>query len=263
MELTKERIDYTLLVDAAVLAGEIMLKNGAETSIVEETIEKVLRTENMKHIEAVAMTTSIIATMSDPKIIPITVVRRIRERENNLGRVHLVDKLVEKFLKKEIILEDMFKELKSIVKYTEYKDWLVSICLMLIPPLFVLMLGGKWIDTLTAILCGAILVLISKTGKKMKANAFMINIFSGIIISIVSVIGNKIIGTNIDLVIIGTIMPLVPGVAITNAAMDTLNGDYMSGIAKILEAFVKATSTAIGVGLGIGILNLILGGIKL
>ena len=80
---------------------------------------------------------------------------------------------------------------------------------------------------------------------------------------VVSVIGNKIIGTNIDLVIIGTIMPLVPGVAITNAAMDTLNGDYMSGIAKILEAFVKATSTAIGVGLGIGILNLILGGIKL
>lgn len=263
MEATKEKLDYTLLVDAAVLAGEIMLRNGAETSIVEETIEKILKTENMKHIEAVAMTTSIVATMSDPKITPITVVRRIKERENNLGRVYLVDKLVEKFCKKEIMLEEMFKELKDIIKYTEYKEWLVSFCLMLIPPLFVLMLGGMYLDTLTAIVCGIILVLISKIGKKLKANAFMINLFSSIIISIVSVIGNRIIGTNIDLVIIGTIMPLVPGVAITNAAMDTLNGDYMSGIAKILEAFVKATSTAIGVGLGIAILNLILGGIKI
>ena len=174
-----------------------------------------------------------------------------------------LDKLVEKFCKKKITLEEMFKELKRIITYTEYKEWLVSLCLMLIPPLFVLMLGGKYLDTLTATVCGAILVLISKSGKKIKSNAFIMNSFSTIIISIVSFIGNRVIGTNIDLVIIGTIMPLVPGVAITNAAMDTLNGDYMSGIAKILEAFVKATSIAIGVGIGIEILNLILGGINL
>ena len=39
-----EDIDYRLLVDTAVLAGEIMLKNGAGTNLVEETIKKILKT---------------------------------------------------------------------------------------------------------------------------------------------------------------------------------------------------------------------------
>ncbi|RGS77256.1 hypothetical protein DWX73_10775 [Coprococcus sp. AF21-14LB] len=53
---------------------------------------------------------------------------------------------------------------------------------------------------------------------------------------------------NLEAVIIGAIMPLVPGVAITNAVRDTLQGDYVSGCARILEAFLKAAAIAIGVG---------------
>ena len=258
-----EDVDYRLLVDTAVLAGEIMLKNGAGTNLVEETIKKILKTQKMKHIEASVMTTNITATMSDPQIDPITVVRRIKERDTNLSKVYLVNELVKKFSIKEITLEEMFKELKNIKKYNPYKQWLVDICLMLIPPLFVLMLNGKYLDTIVALICGLILVIVSKIGKRIEMNPFIINLLSTTIISIISVLSNKLFETNVDLVIIGTIMPLVPGVTITNAALDTLNGDYMSGIAKILEAVIKALSIALGVGLGIGILNLILGGIKI
>ena len=58
---------------------------------------------------------------------------------------------------------------------------------------------------------------------------------------------------NMDTVIISGIMPLVPGVAITNAIRDTLRGDYISGGARALEAFVTAAAVAIGVGVGIGL----------
>ena len=54
-----------------------------------------------------------------------------------------------------------------------------------------------------------------------------------------------------DIVIISSIMPLVPGVAITNAVRDSLQGDYISGCARILEAFLIAAAIAIGIGLGI------------
>ena len=164
--LVLEEIDYALLVDTAVLAGEIMLKNGAETNMVEETIERILKTQNMKHIEAVVMTTSIVATMSDPEIAPITVVRRIKERETNLSKVYLVNEVVEKFCKNKITLQEIFKELKNIKSYNIYKTWLINICLMFIPPLFVLMFNGKYLDTITALVCGCVLVLISKIGKK-------------------------------------------------------------------------------------------------
>ena len=46
-------------------------------------------------------------------------------------------------------------------------------------------------------------------------------------------------------------MPAVPGTAITNAIRDTLRGDYNSGAARAIEAFVTALSVAIAVALGL------------
>ena len=58
-----------------------------------------------------------------------------------------------------------------------------------------------------------------------------------------------------DAIIIACIMPLVPGVAITNAIRDTLNGDYVSGAARAVEAFIKALSIALGVGVSLMMLG--------
>ena len=60
---------------------------------------------------------------------------------------------------------------------------------------------------------------------------------------------------DLNVIIIASIMPLVPGVAITNAVYDTLHGDYISGAARMLEAFVTAAAIAIGVGLGMLLLR--------
>ena len=62
-----------------------------------------------------------------------------------------------------------------------------------------------------------------------------------------------------DTVIISAIMPLVPGVAITNAIRDTLQGDYLSGGARVLEAFLKAASIALGVGIGMALFGAVAG----
>ena len=62
-----------------------------------------------------------------------------------------------------------------------------------------------------------------------------------------------------EAVIIACIMPLVPGVAITNAVRDTLNGDYVSGAARALEAFIKALAIALGVGSSLLLLGGVLG----
>ena len=58
---------------------------------------------------------------------------------------------------------------------------------------------------------------------------------------------------SLDAVVIASIMPLVPGVAITNAVFDTLHGDYLSGTARMLEAFVTAAAVAMGIGIGLGV----------
>ena len=64
----------------------------------------------------------------------------------------------------------------------------------------------------------------------------------------------------LDALIGGSLMPLLPGVAITNAIRDTLQGDYVSGGARAIEAFVTAAATAAGIGVGMAIFTIVLGG---
>ena len=57
--------------------------------------------------------------------------------------------------------------------------------------------------------------------------------------------------TNFDNIIIGSIMPMVPGVAITNAIRDTIEGNLLSGISRGVEAFFVAISIATGVAIAL------------
>ena len=51
-------------------------------------------------------------------------------------------------------------------------------------------------------------------------------------------------------IIIGALMVLTPGVALTMGVRDILNGDYLSGSIRLLDALLIAGSIAGGVVLG-------------
>lgn len=253
-------MDYRLLVDSTILAGEIMLKNGAVTYIVENNMDKLLNTAEMKHVETVVMTTSITVTLSDPKLEHITAVSRIHERVTNLNRVYEVTKLIDQYCNKKITLEELFHSLKNLKKFNQYNEILKSIALVIIPPAFTIMLNGSWLDAIVAIICGIALVLLNIMFKYIKINDFIKTTFIMFVTTFISCLFNKIINSNVESVIIGVMMPFVPGVAITNAARDAFSADYMSASARLLDAIIQALSVAIGVLVGIFISNLILGG---
>jgi uncharacterized membrane protein YjjP (DUF1212 family) len=55
----------------------------------------------------------------------------------------------------------------------------------------------------------------------------------------------------LDRVLIGCLMPLVPGVSFTNAIRDIAAGNYISGLVRLVDAIVVALGIAIGVGVTI------------
>jgi len=63
-----------------------------------------------------------------------------------------------------------------------------------------------------------------------------------------------------ELVIAGAVMPLVPGLAMTNAVQDTMRGDMVSGLSHGARAILTAFLIAGGALLAIGILKLLTGG---
>ena len=65
---------------------------------------------------------------------------------------------------------------------------------------------------------------------------------------------------SINFMIIGSIMPLIPGVAFTNAIRDIADGDYISGSVRMLDALLVFFSIAIGVGMAFSFISRVTGG---
>ena len=79
-------MDYKLLLDTAVMAGEILLESGAETWRVEDTMLRMLRMSGLKTADVLALTTGFVVTLDDPSMDSMTVMRSVESRATDLNR---------------------------------------------------------------------------------------------------------------------------------------------------------------------------------
>lgn len=247
-------MDYKLLLDSVVMAGEIMLQSGAETWRVEDTMLRMLKVSRLNTAEVFAMTTGFTVTLDDPSMDSLTVVRRIQNRSMNLERVDRINQLSRDFCRGELEVEELFRAVRKI--YREPGDTRAHLIgYMILTAGFTLMFGAAVADAVVAAAAGLISGLGVWGARKVGLHAFLVNGIGAFLIGVTAVLCSRFLPGNYDLhsIIIGSIMPLVPGVAITNAIYDTLHGDYISGSARMLEAFVTAAAIGIGVGLSMAL----------
>lgn len=241
--------DYKLLLDTAVLAGEIMLRSGAEVYRVEDTIHRMLAVSGLKTTEAYVTATGLIVTLDDPNMDSLTVVRRIRNRDTNLSQIAETNQISRRFCTGDLTLKEAFRELKhlQVHPYTQMES---NIAAVLVAGFFAVLLGGTAADGIAAGIVGVALVAVLALFKKLELNAFMENMLGSVVIGVTAILLGRFWpgGLDTDIVVVGAIMPIVPGAALTTAVRDTLQGDYVAGGAKILEAILKATAIVIGVG---------------
>ena len=246
-------MDDKSIANMAVLAGEIMLRSGAETYRVEDTIKHILDTAGTAETESLVMLTGIIVTIDRPGEEAVTVMRRVHDRGTNMHRIVEVNEISRKYCAGELSAEETWEKLKSI-KGRQYTVWMYNLATVLVPAGFAPLFGGGIRETAAAAAVGIVLAILMTISKRVRTGAFILNMICSAGIAVAAVL-LKLVDPhiNMDTVIISGIMPLVPGVAITNAIRDTLRGDYISGGARALEAFVTAAAVAIGAGAGIAL----------
>lgn len=246
-----EKKDYQLLVDTAILAGEIMLRAGAETCRVEDTMIRILKTSGFQHCDAYVVTTGITVTLEDYRQDTISITRRIQDKQTNLGNIDKVNTISRKFCAGALSLKETFHQLKHMEPVT-YPEWQVNLATFLTAACFTFMLGGRRMECLAAALNGVYYILTRMVNQKYRLNSFVIQMLASFCMSFtamtIKVLAVPIL--SLEPVIAGSIMAMLPGMAMTNGIRDTLEGDYMSGSARIIEAFVVAASLALGIGTG-------------
>lgn len=256
-------MDYRMLADTAMLAGTIMLRGGAETNRVEDTMQRILDTSGAATTEVLVLSTALMLTIDDPEISAITKMQRISDRGTDIGSICVVNHLSRKYCAGEITLEEMQEELKRLGETKRYPEWLCHVCTLGTVVMFTLLLGGNGTDALLSAASAVVMVLFQLLVSKLRLNQFMYHMaaLACATFFVSALVGGFSINCNLELVVAGTAMPSLPGVAITNAIRDTLHGDYISGSARVMEAFVRAISCAVGIGVGLYLGSLLTGGV--
>ena len=109
-------MDYKLLLDTAVMAGEILLESGAETWRVEDTMLRMLRMSGLKTADVLALTTGFVVTLDDPAMDSMTVMRSVESRATDLNRIHAVNQLSRDFCEGNIDLDALFHRVRDIYR---------------------------------------------------------------------------------------------------------------------------------------------------
>ena len=250
-------MDAQLLMKTAALAGELMLCSGAETYRVEDTMHHILKTaDNLEMAEVLVIMTGITATIKQKDENVISIVKRVNRRTTNMSRIMEVNDISRRYCGEEITLEEAYKELsglkKNIYSRLENRLGVLGICVG-----FSIFFGGGIREILVTLLVGLVLTACMTIGDKMRFHAYLQDVFGSFGIAVSSLLLSSLVKVNLDTVIISSIMPMVPGVAITNAVRDTLQGDYLSGSARVLEAFLKAAGIAVGIAIGLLLMGVV------
>lgn len=252
--LEKRIMDLNKLLKVSTLAGKIMLESGAETYRVEETISRICIAFGAHTADSFVIPTGIIVTVTYNDEVA-TLVKRITDRGVDLNKIDHVNDLSRRIQVEKIPICNFNDELIKISRSTRYSFSITLFWSSIAAGCFSIMFGGDLKDFFAATLIGVVIKVVTIIFQKLNINEFFVNSFCGGLCAALAAIFVKLnLCSNLDKVIIGAIMLLVPGLTITNAIRDTIAGDFLSGITKASEAFLVAVSIAVGTGAVLSIL---------
>lgn len=249
-------MNYKKIAETAMLAGKIMLESNAETYRVEETVEHILKISKLEVTEAFVLTTGITLTLDDSSIEAITLVRRVKNRGVDLANIHKVNHISRQLCAGNISIDQAHAQLSQLspFNYTSAEFYIANILLAVC---FTIMLGGNAFDSLVTFINTVVMIIIWSIAKHLKMSLFIKNVISCFVMAAIGSTFTHLFTSELSLnaILVGSIMPMVPGTIITNAIRDTFHGDYTSGVARSIEAILIGFSIAIGVTLGVILTN--------
>ena len=233
-------------IKLALFLGELLVKNGAETYRVEDSVLRICKSRGYNHINCFSTPTVII--ISDDKFDGLCFMKTIDSRGINLNKVSLLNNFSREFV-------NMVDPNIEIDKLKTYPKWAYLLGTGIGSAGCAAVLGGNQVSTfLLTVLTSILATFVYDSTLKYSSISMFATMLSSSIITICGVILHK-LGMIPDeaSLIVGSIMPLLPGVAFIKCMRDLISGSLMSGAARIFEVFIILAAIASGVALVIGI----------
>lgn len=248
------------LLSSALSIGEALLRAGAEVHRVEDSIERICIAYGAQRAHIFAIPSVIIATVQCDGEEPVTQICRISSISNDLNKVDRLNNLSRYICRNKPDKQVIQTEIKKITTTRGYPLPIRILIYFAVAFSFCLFFGGTWLDASAsgaiAIVLMFIIIFFDRLHTNRVFSSIVSSAFAGGLAVVCIFFG---FGTHIDEIIIGNIMLLIPGIALTNGMRDFVAGDLLAGILRICEAVLHGA----GIALGAAAATRLLGGVLL
>ena len=246
-QLTTPSADEVLC--AALDVGEHLLKNGAEIHRVEDTVMRICTALGAQHTEVFTITSVILASVRMKNGEHCQQMRRIYKTTNNLFLVEEMNRISRELCAGTLPLCDLRAAIVAAKSKRPYPEWVYFFGAMCAAAGFSVFFGGTLLDGLAAALVALPITFVDRNAPHF-LNKMVLTALNSTLAGIFSMLLNLWgWGHNVDKIIIGAIMLLIPGLALTNAVRDMMMGDILAGMLGLLQSVLLALMIAFGFAL--------------
>lgn len=226
--------------------GEILIRSGAEAIRVEDTLERIGKAYGCSRVDVFTITTNIWITVhTEDKSVSQT--RRIRGYVIDMEKVEKVNALSREICSTPLPLEQVHERIVKISQARRYSEKTILFAYLLVASSFTVFSGGTYMDGLASLIAALLLRIVQRMGQRIRVNIILLNTLCaavvGFVVMLLVALG---IGTQIDKIVIGNVMLLIPGLQLTSSLRDIINGDIITGLLGIVESILKAVAIALG-----------------
>jgi len=231
-------------LEVASLAGHILLENGAEIARVEETMERIASHYGEESENFFVLSNGIFTTgragYAKVEFIPF--------KGAQLERVVAVNQISRDIAADRYSLDEAKQKLLE-VRNMHSKHKLEQIIGSAVGSAgFCVIFGGGFLDAAAAFVVGALLWTFVVFVSVPYLSKILGNIAGGLVGTLLCLLFYKIgFGTSLGNMIVGSLIPLIPGVPFTNGIRDLADEDYIAGATRLLDAVMVFFCIAAGV----------------
>ena len=235
-----------LVLSVIVQAGKILLESGAEISRVEDTMIRIGKNSQFDNIVIFVTPTGIFASLSDENYSQMA---SIHSHNINLDKIRYVNELSRNFAEQKITITT-FREKLAIIEdnIQKYSILTKTLGAGILSSALIYTLTTAHDSLLVGFAISSIAYLIFLGMTKITKTDFLSYGIAAFFIGIAAVISvNFGISSDVDSMIVGCVMPFVPGVKIVNAFSDGIKGHSISSVSFALQAILTACSIGFGI----------------
>ena len=242
-------MEYDDLLNMGTELGYQLMFSGAEIYRVEESVHRLLTAYGLQP-QVFAIPNCLIVSLNTPQGHPITRMRRIPAHGTDIELLERCNDLCRR-LCREVPPVEQAKQLVDRLSQNErhYSMRVLLLGYVVAAAFFAAFFNGSLRDVLSAGICGlGVGFWMLYLGGKMGFNGFFQTLIGALIASLTSLVLTKAgVGQNMDAITIGTLMVLVPGMALTTAMREIMAGDIISGLNRTAESILTAAAISLGV----------------